>query len=330
MNLKEFLFALNSAKDISPCWSDFLNNQAKRYPGTQCEARWTILTQDKPLAIIRSDNWAVSENNGFHEKSIKLPSKNEAIEGQLRFVRATASEEDWNLLKCHATQQEAELLTALEISRKYLQLTRTRFIIQGLLDANGHPTWIIDRKLCILFQNAHGRTNIENGIHITSDNYNRVRFHDQRSTIAFRNHVDQLTQDGNSALESRSMRLLGRDGHHHGIRLNRLTINGNNDCFPNGAEGENTILKLPLILITLHTHKFVPNVSLQQLKEMFGFTTTEARLVLALLQGKTLTEFAEDNERSMSTVRWHMHNILQRTEYSSQSELIASVLKAIL
>jgi DNA-binding CsgD family transcriptional regulator len=64
----------------------------------------------------------------------------------------------------------------------------------------------------------------------------------------------------------------------------------------------------------------------QHLVSLFGLTTAEAQIVLALLAGKRLEEVAEERAVSLGTVRSQFKSVLRKTEVDRQAELIRSML----
>lgn len=57
----------------------------------------------------------------------------------------------------------------------------------------------------------------------------------------------------------------------------------------------------------------------------FGLTRAESALAAGLAQGLTLQEYAARQELKISTVRWHLQNIFERTETRSQAELVGLI-----
>lgn len=78
-----------------------------------------------------------------------------------------------------------------------------------------------------------------------------------------------------------------------------------------------------LFVAVLFEHE-VQNPADQQgvLVDAFGLTPTESRLALALLDRQSLNDFAEASRLKISTVRWHLRNILEKTQCANQIDLI--------
>lgn len=62
--------------------------------------------------------------------------------------------------------------------------------------------------------------------------------------------------------------------------------------------------------------------------EAFGLTPTEARVTVALTEGKALAQIAAEFGVSRTTIAFHMRNIFQKTGTSRQAELVALLLQA--
>ncbi|MFC5386197.1 response regulator [Aquamicrobium segne] len=63
------------------------------------------------------------------------------------------------------------------------------------------------------------------------------------------------------------------------------------------------------------------------LSTSYGLTPAEARIAVALLEGRQLAQIATDFEISRTTVAFHMRNIFQKTRTSRQAELVALLLR---
>lgn len=73
--------------------------------------------------------------------------------------------------------------------------------------------------------------------------------------------------------------------------------------------------------------KIVANLA--ALADLFGFPPAEARLVLALLSGTPLPQFARRAGISYNTARTQLARAMARTESRSQLELVLLVARAL-
>ena len=60
-----------------------------------------------------------------------------------------------------------------------------------------------------------------------------------------------------------------------------------------------------------------------EISEQFGLTKAEARIALALTEGKTLAQIAHDLSVSRTTVAYHLRNIFQKTGVRRQAEFVS-------
>jgi DNA-binding CsgD family transcriptional regulator len=87
---------------------------------------------------------------------------------------------------------------------------------------------------------------------------------------------------------------------------------------PGGAE----------VLVVLRPRDAVRAPSAELLAQAFGLTSAEAKVALALLDGKTPTEYADAAQLSMATVRTHLSAIYAKTCTRRQAEAV-QVLRAL-
>ncbi|TWG49783.1 response regulator transcription factor [Aminobacter sp. J44] len=66
-----------------------------------------------------------------------------------------------------------------------------------------------------------------------------------------------------------------------------------------------------------------PDLDLATLSKRFTLTNAEARVAIALTEGKTLAEIAKAFGVSRTTVAYHLRNIFQKTGVNRQTELVA-------
>jgi DNA-binding CsgD family transcriptional regulator len=69
-----------------------------------------------------------------------------------------------------------------------------------------------------------------------------------------------------------------------------------------------------------------PSTSIQALIELYGLTPAEARLMVALIDGERLEDYAQRKQVSINTVRTQSKQIFAKTGHSRQADLIREVL----
>ena len=75
--------------------------------------------------------------------------------------------------------------------------------------------------------------------------------------------------------------------------------------------------------------KPVPVMNTETLSAQLGLTNAEARVAIALTEGRTLAEIARSFGISRTTVAYHLRNIFQKTGVSRQTELVCMLLADI-
>lgn len=83
----------------------------------------------------------------------------------------------------------------------------------------------------------------------------------------------------------------------------------------------------PWVAATLFGESQPPSLAGDLVREALQLTPSEARLAVALAHGATLRDWATDQGLKITTVRWHLRNVLRQTGCSSQSDLVRLVLQ---
>lgn len=83
-----------------------------------------------------------------------------------------------------------------------------------------------------------------------------------------------------------------------------------------------TPLRRPAVMIFVTDPHRTTLTPLKALRDLYSLTSAEARLLAALVEGKTLREYAERRHVTMSTVRTQLAHIFSKTGTSRQAELM--------
>ncbi|KAF4558101.1 helix-turn-helix transcriptional regulator [Pseudomonas sp. CES] len=82
-------------------------------------------------------------------------------------------------------------------------------------------------------------------------------------------------------------------------------------------------------LLILSSTSMVNDIPFEALQTLFGLTQAEARLTSHLACGGTLEAYAAKQEIALTTVRWHVKQILSKTESGRQAELVQKILCSV-
>ena len=88
-----------------------------------------------------------------------------------------------------------------------------------------------------------------------------------------------------------------------------------------------TVFSDTVLLVTVRRASKLPDLS-KTLGRRFGLSQREAEIAVALSEGATVNEVAENLSIKISTVRSHLHTIFLKTETKRQAALVALVNKA--
>ena len=78
-------------------------------------------------------------------------------------------------------------------------------------------------------------------------------------------------------------------------------------------------------LISFRKSLHCPKIAADRIAAALNLTAAEANLAAALSEGATLRGYAEREGLKITTVRWHLQNIFNRTGMRSQSDLVSMV-----
>jgi DNA-binding CsgD family transcriptional regulator len=61
---------------------------------------------------------------------------------------------------------------------------------------------------------------------------------------------------------------------------------------------------------------------IEQVGTLLGLTPAQTKVAVAIFEGQSVKEFAQANRTSVTTVRWHLQEVLRRVGCKSQAELV--------
>jgi DNA-binding CsgD family transcriptional regulator/PAS domain-containing protein len=78
----------------------------------------------------------------------------------------------------------------------------------------------------------------------------------------------------------------------------------------------------PVAILVIHDPDQRTHVSQETIAAMFRLTPSEARLLLALSEGQTLSQYADASHVTQNTARTHLKSVFAKTNTSRQSDLV--------
>lgn len=192
---------------------------------------------------------------------------------------------------------------------------------QHFLELSSFPTFIVDKRCRLRAMNSRGESLLRHGSGLVLGMDRTLNAVDPTNTALLQGAVEQASLAHKSrsevvALRAKSGRapqvltLTPLVGPSHG----RLPCTGNR-----ALQGQVAII----VIDGWDTLR----IGRDTLWTIFGLTTRETELALALLEGRTLPEFAQDQSVSKQTLRNQLSSLLRKTGTSRQSELLALLLQ---
>ena len=77
------------------------------------------------------------------------------------------------------------------------------------------------------------------------------------------------------------------------------------------------------VATTKPSGSLTPDSAVIDFGKKYSLTDAEVEILSSLLQGKSLRNIADESSRSYGTVRWHVHNILDKCQVKSQQHLLS-------
>ncbi len=189
-------------------------------------------------------------------------------------------------------------------------------LLKAVLDQRPCPCFLISHDLTVSLINEaaleqHGKF----GISVSANG--ALRFEDahagRRLSAAIKRFQNEDDNGGGPALLSYE----GPDGTPVTIVVRPVSPSGANSR-TSGYEGSWFLVSVRSSLTSL-------KVSAPRIAATFHLTPAEACLAAALVEGLSLHEYAEREDLKITTVRWHLQNIFERTGARNQQELISMV-----
>ena len=87
--------------------------------------------------------------------------------------------------------------------------------------------------------------------------------------------------------------------------------------------------KTPAAVIFILDPELPVDAAESELRQLYGLTSTEARMANLLMKGKTLDDCCEQLEIRRSTARTHLQHLFEKTGAQRQSELVVLLLKSV-
>jgi DNA-binding CsgD family transcriptional regulator len=203
----------------------------------------------------------------------------------------------------------------LQIQHRIAALTRERDVALGVLDGLTIGILFVTADARVLFANRVAEQALQNS-HGLSVSRGRLRVQDSKQRQHFERLVDEAVQTS------------GGDGTKAGGVIAVATASGRRlsllvSPFRSMSIGYGPALPAAVIIFSdPQVDTVAPDQALQTL---FGFTPAQTRLVLALLAGQRLAQYARSAGISINTAKTQMQQVFAKTGYDRQVDLVRAI-----
>lgn len=193
-------------------------------------------------------------------------------------------------------------------------------LVDALLELKPHPTLIVDAAGRVVAANATAR-----GLIARSPNWSVGAGGEIRCRIAqLPALISALAASKASACTRVAHMSCIADGQQSLVVVAKLAAGSSARDEPRMASGDPQVPTL--VLVTLYDSQSRRSIhDPQVLLDAFDLTRTEARIALQLLDGHSPQDIATAAGQKISTVRWHLRNVLAKTGSAKRSDLIRSL-----
>lgn len=254
----------------------------------------------------------------------------ESFAAQIQVFRRQADPRDWAMLSeaVERCRRELELFLFLLVSS--LEAASERTTAVSCLDQLRGPAFVVDRTAKIVVANTAAQNELSRRQFIRLTREGRLRLLDARQSQILSDAIESLLQDepnGNADAPPRKLLLRIEPEPADDLSI----IGASVSAMPTVDVGSNGNLESTRFLVRFFDADTVsgPCVAADEIASAFKLTAAEASLAAGLCRGLSLSEYASRSGLKISTVRWHLHNALQRTGTRSQSDLIKHILSML-
>lgn len=321
--------ASSSAPDLSgSTWHKHLSASALK--DLSVTDLWSILYCDHCTIGKAPEKVGDICTEGFASSMILKLFDEEDNQGLLRFELPRENAEDLRTsIVWLISQLIPHLRVAIENSRKLESSAFFRSVHSALVDSRTDPAFVLDSRLRVVHANPPGTEVLrrERGFHAAVNS--QIILLDERA------HEDLI-----SACEAFAKRKLTNFENPEAKpmpQIIRFRVAGEQD--------PNVLFVLPLnrafeffntpvtadacngaLFAVVKYRSQKAEVRHELIKSIFELTNAETSMITALVDGKSLQQYAQQSQTAIGTVRWHLKNVMSKTNCKSQTELIRLIL----
>ena len=224
------------------------------------------------------------------------------------------------------TQLVPHLNRAIEMNRRIAcgeTLART---VEGLLHAIASPAFLLAPDCRVIQMNGRAEQLVKQSRGVSLGRFSQLLLERVTDTRALQRLVAVTANPDHISSSSKD-----------GLLPIQMTATGPHSIFvfPVIATSNQSIVRIlqdssPRVLAVVNYREDAARSQADVLMVLFGFTPAETRVVAAFAMGQRLTEYAEQTDRSIHTVRLQLKNAMAKTGCHTQAELMRVVMGTLI
>jgi DNA-binding CsgD family transcriptional regulator len=189
-------------------------------------------------------------------------------------------------------------------------------VLRALLDQRPFPAFLLLADLTVCLMNAAASGTLGKvGIAVAPNGM--LRLSDAHAGRQLAHAIKEFVADKSAAESPRLLSYELPDGTSRSLTVRPLKI------VPKASTQGESAAHWFMVSIRPSLSSF--DVSAPRLAATLDLTRAEANLAAALMKGLSLQEYAEQENLKITTVRWHLQNIFDRTGTRGQAELVGMI-----
>lgn len=209
------------------------------------------------------------------------------------------------------------LSKAIELQNVFDQQAAQLETIQGMLDVMPYGAMITDASAVVLHSNTKAESLIANSALLSVDHHISIKDHKKgRQLHEAITHASMLLDASNASI-------LRLDSPEH---QECYTLEIKPFLLKSRFISKNTMVNGAIIFIKKNS---LDDECLEKVSQNYHLTASETLIVKCLCEGKATAQIADQLSRSPYTIQTHIKNLLKKTRFTDQRQLIADVFKII-
>ena len=282
--------------------------------------------RDEPIANRELALSVASDRSLVEKSSVSISincSDENGVSAGLSVKRGTSNTREWSDLSLFCARRGDEIRKALLSSAANWKAWVAHQRLAQILQVSTRPTFVVDANATVLISSGCDPDSAAAMPEMTIGMNKQLRLKNTKETCRLLKVISESLR----LKERRALRLVdGLEEREWAIIVRPLPSGYE---FTSGSEILRSQVHFDdLAIISIETGNPI-QVSANLLKDFYDLTVSEAELAAAVVNGQTLSEYAQQKKISIATARWHLRNVLRGTSSKSQIDLVSKTIATL-